>query len=57
MGISRKSSALDLLAALLTYDPRTRITAAQALQHPYFQEVCVCVRACARVLQIDCLGL
>jgi cell division cycle 2-like protein len=29
---------LDLLEGLLTYDPAKRITAEQALNHPYFQE-------------------
>ncbi|KAL9933988.1 hypothetical protein V8E36_007070 [Tilletia maclaganii] len=31
-------SCLDLLQSLLTYDPAQRITAAEALQHPYFSE-------------------
>ncbi|PNH05286.1 Cyclin-dependent kinase 1 [Tetrabaena socialis] len=29
----------DLLSAMLTYDPARRITAAQALQHPWFDDV------------------
>lgn len=29
----------DLLSRLLTYDPRRRITAQQALEHPWFAEV------------------
>ena len=29
--------ALDLLSLLLTMDPKARLTAHQALQHPYFQ--------------------
>lgn len=33
------SEALDLLRKLLTYDPRKRITAAQALQHPFFEDL------------------
>ncbi|KAL1677605.1 Pkinase-domain-containing protein [Schizophyllum commune] len=32
------TSGLDLLMALLTYDPEMRITAEDALQHPYFTE-------------------
>jgi len=31
-------SCFDLLNRMLTYDPTKRITAAEALQHPYFQE-------------------
>lgn len=30
--------AMDLLRALLTWHPKERITAAQALEHPYFQK-------------------
>lgn len=29
---------LDLLRRIFVYDPRKRITAKQALQHPWFQE-------------------
>lgn len=32
------SLGYDLLSALLTYDPTTRLTAEQALQHPYFRD-------------------
>ena len=32
------SAGVDLLNRLLTYDPRRRCTAAQALEHGYFQE-------------------
>ncbi len=31
--------ALDLLSRLLAYDPRQRLTASQALDHPWFREV------------------
>lgn len=31
--------ALSLLAGLLTYDPKRRLTARQALAHPWFQDV------------------
>jgi cell division cycle 2-like protein len=30
------SAGIDLLMSLLTYDPDRRITAEEALQHPYF---------------------
>jgi cell division cycle 2-like protein len=30
-------AGLDLLGGLLTWDPEIRLTARQALQHPYFQ--------------------
>ncbi|VDB84466.1 unnamed protein product [Peniophora sp. CBMAI 1063] len=32
------TAGLDLLMSLLTYDPEQRITAEEALKHPYFQE-------------------
>ncbi|KAF8349926.1 Pkinase-domain-containing protein [Amanita rubescens] len=32
------AAGLDLLMSLLTYDPETRISAEEALQHPYFTE-------------------
>jgi len=31
--------ALDLLSRLLDYDPRTRITAAEALAHPFLESL------------------
>lgn len=31
------TAGIDLLMSMLTYDPDTRITAAEALQHTYFQ--------------------
>eukprot|EP00188_Purpureofilum_apyrenoidigerum_P001008 Plantae.Rhodophyta-Purpureofilum_apyrenoidigerum.ctg1515.p1 GENE.Plantae.Rhodophyta-Purpureofilum_apyrenoidigerum.ctg1515~~Plantae.Rhodophyta-Purpureofilum_apyrenoidigerum.ctg1515.p1 ORF type:complete len:397 (+),score=53.90 Plantae.Rhodophyta-Purpureofilum_apyrenoidigerum.ctg1515:205-1395(+) len=37
-GLRLGSAGFDLLAKLLEYDPSRRITAAQALDHPYFKE-------------------
>jgi len=34
-GLSLFSLALDLLEKMLVFDPRTRISAAEALSHPY----------------------
>lgn len=33
------AAGIDLLSLLLTYDPERRITAEEALQHPYFSSV------------------
>jgi cell division cycle 2-like protein len=33
------AAGLDLLMSLLTYDPETRISADEAMQHPYFSYV------------------
>lgn len=33
------TAGIDLLMSLLTYDPERRITAEEALQHPYFTSV------------------
>ncbi len=39
------SPALDLLAGLLAYNPDDRMTAVQALAHPWFQQVPVLATA------------
>lgn len=31
--------AIDLMAKMLTYDPARRISAKEALQHPYFDDM------------------
>ena len=31
-------AALDLMKRMLTFNPQTRITMAEALMHPYFQQ-------------------
>jgi cell division cycle 2-like protein len=36
------TAGIDLLMSLLTYDPARRITAEEALQHPYFRLVLGC---------------
>lgn len=36
---STPDSALDLLVCLMDYDPGARLTAAQALTHPFFDEL------------------
>lgn len=33
------SNALDLLSKFLTYNPKTRVSALQALAHPFFDEL------------------
>jgi cell division cycle 2-like len=38
LGSRLTSSGIDLLSSFLTLDPSKRITAAEALQHPYFKE-------------------
>jgi cell division cycle 2-like protein len=38
MGTLITEACYDLLNKMLTYDPKKRITAAEALQHHYFQE-------------------
>ena len=36
------AGAMDLLGKMLPYDPEQRLTAQQALQHPYFSQVRAC---------------
>lgn len=37
------TSGIDLLMSFLTYDPAERITAEEALRHPYFRSVVMVV--------------
>lgn len=34
-----EKDALDLMKKLLTYDPSQRLSAAEALEHPFFKEL------------------
>ena len=52
----------DLIAKLLAYNPDERLSARQALRHPYFKDlrcvrvyVCVRVRVCVRVCVCACV--
>jgi serine/threonine protein kinase len=38
-GLQPGCAAIDILTRLLDYNPETRLTASQALEHPYFLEV------------------
>eukprot|EP01133_Synstelium_polycarpum_P015130 gene15130-17909_t len=38
LGIDDKSMAFDLMSKMIQYDPSKRITAQEALDHPYFKE-------------------
>jgi cell division cycle 2-like protein len=38
------ANTIDLLSRLLTYDPKQRITAEEALRHPYFRQVYLSAR-------------
>ncbi|KAM9972154.1 hypothetical protein ACTFIW_003511 [Dictyostelium discoideum] len=39
VGIDENSQAYDLLSKMILYDPSKRITASEALDHPYFKEL------------------
>lgn len=38
-GLDISPSAIDLMKKMLTFDPTKRITAAEALEHPFFADV------------------
>ena len=49
------SPVLDLLACLLAYNPDERMTAAQALAHPWFQQVMNVLATARSLLSRWCL--
>jgi serine/threonine protein kinase len=44
--------ALDLIQKMLTYDPAKRISAKAALDHPYFNDLSLSVKAACRPAEI-----
>ena len=50
------SSAVNLLRRLLTYNPAKRITAAEALEHPYFRQVSFIHSICSNLMLLTLTG-
>jgi serine/threonine protein kinase len=51
--VSCEDTPFDLLSKMLVYNPDNRISATEALRHPYFDERPICVMNIARQIPLD----